>query len=916
MTPVKILQFRTLLVLLVCAISFGATAFSAPAAPSSQQTGSISGIVTDQNGAPVAGAEVVLLTGQHSTLANTQTGTDGRFAFGNLAEGQYEVRVQQAGFAVQSRAISTTTAAIYNVSIVLDVAPVSGRVTVSAETGQANDVNSVAQAINVIPEEAIRQRATGVLAQVADEEVGVSLQRTSPTIGAIFIRGLTGKNVSVYVDGVRYSTYAMRGGINTFFNLNEPTGLREVELLRGPNGAQYGSDSLGGTISLISRVPVYGSDHPEIHGELNTGYTSADNSFGGNLLLNRGTRDWGAYLNVAARRVNRLRSANGLDGHAAVTRFLGLPSDVLGTRLPDTAFTQYAGTFHANYNTSENSQLIFHYLRSQQDGGKRYDQLMGGDGNLISDLRNLMLDFGYVRYVRQGFGFFDHASFAGSFNSQREERVNQGGQGNPVGTVTHQYERTSAFGFNFFLDKQIERHTFLIGGDVYRETVKAPAYTFNPVNRLSVLSRPRVPNGARYLAAGIYVQDGWQVIPNKLRLGGALRYNIASYRASSADSPLVGGVPLWPNDSLRVDDLSGRVGFVWTPGYGVGISMNYARGFRSPSITDLGTLGLTGDGFEIDYSTAIGLGGTVGTTADATAVTTGLPVAPLESEVSNNFDGSVRITRRRWNASVTGFRIDLNKTLVKQALILPPGAVGQNLGGQPIISQQANGVVFVALSTAPVLVRANYTDAVITGLEATFDARINPQWSLGGNFTYLRAEDKANGRPPNIEGGTPPAQGFFRVRYDSPRGRWWVEGYTNLADRQNRLSTLDLSDRRTGGTRTRAQIANFFNRGARVLGLIGPGPDGIPGNADDRLLATNETVLQVQNRLLGAANSAPLFRYLPGYGLLNVRFGIHLGERSELGIDAENLNDKSYRGPSWGIDGPGRSLTVRYSYRF
>ncbi|MEO6392137.1 MAG: TonB-dependent receptor [Pyrinomonadaceae bacterium] len=912
----KNLQLRTLLVLLVCAITFGTTSISARAALEPQVIGSIAGIVTDQNGAAVAGAEIALLTGQHLTIAHTQTGVDGRFSFTSLADGQYEIRVHHAGFAVQSRAVSLTNGPVADLAIELDVAPVSGRVTVSAETGQANDINNVAQAINVIPEEAIRQRTTGVLAQVADEEVGVSLQRTSPTIGAIFIRGLTGKNVSVYVDGVRYSTYAMRGGINTFFNLNEPTGLREVELLRGPNSAQYGSDSLGGTISLISRAPVYGSERPDIHGELNTGYTSADNSFGGNLLLNRGTRNWGAYLNVAARRVNRLRSANGLDGHAAVTRFLGLPSDVLGTHLPDTAFTQYGGTFHANYNTSENSQLVFHYLRSQQDGGKRYDQLMGGDGNLVSDLRNLMLDFGYLRYVRQGFGFFDHASFAGSFNSQREERVNQGGQGNPVGTITHQYERTSAFGFNFFLDKQIERHTFLIGGDVYRETVKAPAYTFNPVNGLSVLSRPRVPNGARYIAAGIYAQDGWQAIPNKLRIGGALRYNVASYQARSTDSPLVGGAPLWPNDSLRVDDFSGRVGFVWTPGYGVGISMNYARGFRSPSITDLGTLGLTGDGFEVDYSTAIGLGGTIGTTADAMAITTGLPVAQLESEVSNNFDAGVRITRRRWNASLTGFRIDLDHTLVKQALILPPGAVGRSLGGQPIISQSANGVVFVALSTAPVLVRANYTDAVITGMEATLDARINPQWSLGGNFTYLRAEDKANGRAPNIEGGTPPAQGFFRVRYDSPRGRWWVEGYTNLADRQNRLSTLDLSDRRTGGTRTRAQIANFFNRGARVLGLIGPGPDGIPGNADDRLLATNETVLQVQNRLLGTANSAPLFRYLPGYGLLNVRFGIQLGERSELGIDAENLNDKSYRGPSWGIDGPGRSLTVRYRYRF
>jgi outer membrane receptor protein involved in Fe transport len=37
----------------------------------------------------------------------------------------------------------------------------------------------------------------------------------------------------------------MRGGINSFFNLLEESNLRSMEVLRGPNSAQYGSDSLG-----------------------------------------------------------------------------------------------------------------------------------------------------------------------------------------------------------------------------------------------------------------------------------------------------------------------------------------------------------------------------------------------------------------------------------------------------------------------------------------------------------------------------------------------------------------------------------------------------------------------------------------------------------------------------------------------
>jgi hemoglobin/transferrin/lactoferrin receptor protein len=136
------------------------------------------------------------------------------------------------------------------------------------------------------------------------------------------------------------------------------------------------------------------------------------------------------------------------------------------------------------------------------------------------------------------------------------------------------------------------------------------------------------------------------------------------------------------------------------------------------------------------------------------------------------------------------------------------------------------------------------------------------------------------------------------------------------ARRQTRLSTLDLEDRRTGATRSRASIANFFRRGATTRGFIAPGPDGRPGTTDDVLKATGETLLAVHTRLLGVAESAPLYRYIPGYLMVGVRGGIRLGNRQDILIEMDNLNDKNYRGISWGMDAPGRSVGFRYSYRF
>nr|MBA2733383.1 TonB-dependent receptor [Acidobacteriota bacterium] len=304
------------------------------------------------------------------------------------------------------------------------------------------------------------------------------------------------------------------------------------------------------------------------------------------------------------------------------------------------------------------------------------------------------------------------------------------------------------------------------------------------------------------------------------------------------------------------------------------------------------------------------------------AVSTGLPVSKQRSELSNNYDLGFHFRRGRFDTDLVGFLIDINEAIAKQALILPLTANGGFLGGQPITiqpipSQPANGVAFVPLSTSPVLLRTNFTDARLYGLEYTLDTRLSDSWTFGGNFTYIRAYDKATGLPPNIEGGSPPATGFLRLRYQ-PRGKhYWVEGYSTLTGRQRRLSSLDLSDRRTGATRTRNQIRDFFRRGACLRGLVAPGPDGICGTNDETILIpTGETLAQVQTRVLGSANSAPFLTALPGYGLFNVRGGFRFSENSEFSLDFENIGDKTYRNVSWGIDGPGRSVTLRYQYRF
>ncbi len=156
------------------------------------------------------------------------TGADGKFTFANVAPGTYSVAVSRAGFGHHNSVVQVSfRASKKELNIELEINPLSEEVTVTAEAGQVSDAAKLAQPVNVINELEILERGTEVVAQVVDEEQGVNLQRTSPSLSAVFIRGLTGRNVAVYVDGVRYTTSAQRGGVGTFFSLIEPSSLEQ-----------------------------------------------------------------------------------------------------------------------------------------------------------------------------------------------------------------------------------------------------------------------------------------------------------------------------------------------------------------------------------------------------------------------------------------------------------------------------------------------------------------------------------------------------------------------------------------------------------------------------------------------------------------------------------------------------------------
>ena len=95
--------------------------------------GSVSGRVTDPQGAVLSRAQVTARQTETNVTADTLTDAAGRFRFPYLKVGPYELKVRASGFADLTRALNLTVGSAFDIPLAMTVAGVETSVTVSAD---------------------------------------------------------------------------------------------------------------------------------------------------------------------------------------------------------------------------------------------------------------------------------------------------------------------------------------------------------------------------------------------------------------------------------------------------------------------------------------------------------------------------------------------------------------------------------------------------------------------------------------------------------------------------------------------------------------------------------------------------------------------------------------------------------------
>jgi outer membrane receptor protein involved in Fe transport len=857
-------------------------------------TGVIHGVVRDEQGASVPQARIDVVCG--SARRHVVASGTGKFLLTGLPAARCSVTAAASQFETARALVGVSAGTTATPALVLRVAGIATHVIVTATRGVEESTFRVPESTSVVSRADMDARPHVLTPEVLREEPGILLQQTTSAQASPIIRGFTSQSNVYLIDGVRFNTSTWRGGPSQYLAWVNGDVVDRMEIVRGPGSVQFGSDALGGTINVRTAQPEFAVAGTHVGGTFEGVTTSVDRSSGGTADIAIQGSAAAFHVGGGMTHVQDMRAGGGLDSHASVTRFLGLPSSVIGARLPGTGFDQAGGYLTGRIRAGANATINVTFMHDEQTSATRYDRTYGGDGLYKSGFSPQTLDFGVMRYARQGLAGFDEVSGAFSVNRQADGRFEQT---RPTAILDAQQGTTTAYGYQLEGRRRLgARHQLSVGTEYYGEGINAARTQTNPLNGAVTAQRPDVPTGTDYTSLGVFAQDVTDLIPGRVSVRGGLRYGHFGF-STVADSSF--GVPA---EQVTTQALTFSVGTVVSLTKNLNATFTMGRGFRAPNAADLGAIGLSGGGgFEITPDRATALGGLVGTTGGTDAVSSGQAVPALGPEVLYSYEGGLKFSTARVGASVAAYDLEYLNSVQRRAIVFPSNVVGQTISGYTIVRQDASGLAYIAQDARPIGTRANADHARITGLDAEGHVKIGRQWSATAFFSMTNGHLLSTGE--YLRRMAPPLGGA-RLRWSAPGRHAWLEGVLSFARAQTRFNSGDITDARIGANRTRASIASYFNGTAVDLGLVQGG----------LLVATGETLAQVQTRLLGSASGAPLFATAPGFVAVGARAGWDPSPRFGLAVIGENLTDRNYRLYGSGVDAPGRNIQVRVHVRF
>lgn len=655
------------------------------------------------------------------------------------------------------------------------------------------DVYDVPQLATIADRDDLDRRQATTMFRALQQETGVLLQQTGNGQLSPFIRGLTGQQILILVDGIRMNTSILRPGPNQYAATIDPGMIERIEIIRGPESALWGSDAMGGVINVVTRSadPLRG-DH--LIPEFSQFYSTAEAS----SYTRTGFSSW--------------YGATGIIGGVSYLDVGNLDRGGDLGRQPATDYRQYAADLKLQRMLSEDHLLTIALQHFEQNDLKRSDRFIpfvlgpAPNGSVPTQRPTVFdpqqRDLIYARLeglLPDECLIADAYSVTLSGSRTKEASVVDRYSSNAAGAVPTRRDagEFDVLGWGTVLSAIKDAGDYgklTYGLDYYNEDINAERVRINnptvPGATPSTVD-PQYPDDSRADRVGTYLS--WNVpLTERLDATTSVRYENINVSGTPNFDTLG---PIYFERSYQ--DWIGSIGL----GYSVTDEMKLVggvyEGFRAPTIDDL-----TANKTSLQNNVSVPLIGNL----------------DIEPEHSYTYEVGMKFNYDKLRFQAVEFWTDFDSFLSRETI-----------GGLDFLTNQS---------------------AYLNGTELTGEYLLDPNVALYGNFAYTYGQITSSDAPMTR---IPPIQGILGLRMTEPTDRSYFDVYTWMVGRADRYNPSNFRDVRffPGGTpgyatlnvrmghafgaqcqhRVSLSLENLTDKRYRVLGsgVDGPGFNAVFG---------------------------------------------------------------------------------------
>jgi hemoglobin/transferrin/lactoferrin receptor protein len=427
----------------------------------------------------------------------------------------------------------------------------------------------------------------------------VFVQKSQSGGGSPVIRGFEASRVLLMVDGVRLNNAIFRGGhLQNIITIDNMI-LDRVEVIYGPSSTLYGSDALGGVVSMFTKKPILTtSPIRKTNANLIQRYASGQNENRTHLDVNIANNKW-AYLtsftygSFGDMRQGANRSATYPDfGKRTFYVVREAGADVVKVN-EDVNVQKLSGYQQTDllqkvlYKPNENSEHLLNIQISNSSNINRYDRLTETAKGLPvyaewyygPQIRNLI---SYKYTATKLPGYFSDLMVTSSFQDIEESRISR--RYNTT-AKDFRFERVHVLGVNADLLHKQSNGEIHLGAESYTNFVQSTAERLNiATNALSRITTRYSDGPTKMSYNALYLQQTKQLDAHWV-LNDGIRLNLVQLDARFADTTLM-HFPF--NRAIQNNTaVTGNLGIAYNGENGYRATAGLSSGFRSPNVDDL-----------------------------------------------------------------------------------------------------------------------------------------------------------------------------------------------------------------------------------------------------------------------------------------------------------------------------------------